>query len=113
MKFHCVLCVFETNNKKLFNDHKASKCNKTFWCNFGCGESFEAIEEEQEHIKQLHAKVKLYQCEVCDLETNVKKFFIDHKASKYLKTILFYFGCSESFETIDEEHEHMQNVHKW
>ena len=83
MKFHFVLCVFETNNKKLFNDHEARKCNKTFWCNFGCRESFEAVEEEHEHIKQFHAK--LYQCEVCDFETNIKKFFSDQQTHKLIK----------------------------
>ena len=44
---------------------------------------------------------------------NVKKFFNDHKASKCLKTILCDFGCSESFETVEELQEHMQTVHKW
>ena len=112
-KFHCVLCVFETNNKNSFNDHKASKFKKTLLCSYGCGESFEAEEEENEHIQKFHNKAKVYQCEKCNFETNVKKFFNDHKASKCLKTIICDFGCSESFEFVEELQEHMQTVHKW
>ena len=81
-KFNCDLRIFETNNKKLYNDHKASKCKNT-------------------------------QCEKCDFETSIKKFFSDHKASKCLKTILCDFGCNESFKFVEELEEHMQTVHKW
>ena len=47
-------CAFETSIKKFVNDHKSSKCLKTIFCDFSCGQSFENLEEEYEHIKTVH-----------------------------------------------------------
>ena len=113
MKYKCTLCDFETNNKKFFNDHKASKCLKSIWCHFGCGESFESEEEHKDHINRSHNKTKTYKCETCDFNTFIKKFYNDHKASKCLKVILCNLGCCESFEKEQELNEHMINIHKF
>ena len=53
-KYECEMCEFKTSIKKLFNDHKASKCLKTIACDFGCGQSFESLEEVNEHLKTIH-----------------------------------------------------------
>ena len=110
MKFKCEICNFETNNKKLNNDHKASKCSKKTFCEF-CSESFDTQEEERVHIRNNHPKVKILHCELCDFETNIKKFFQDHQASKCSKIIICDFGCGETFETEDEINEHMKTIH--
>ena len=101
---------FETNSKKLNNDHKASKCTKQTFCEF-CSESFDTQEEERVHSKNNHPKVKDLHCEICDFETNIKKLFQDHQASKYLKIILYDFGYGQSFETEEEINEHMKAIH--
>ena len=51
---HCDLCEFETNIKKLFQDHKASNCLKIILCDFGCGETFETEDEINNHMKAIH-----------------------------------------------------------
>ena len=99
MKFKCEVCSFETNSKKLNNDHKSSKCSIITLCDF-CSESFETIEAEKIHIRHNHPKVKKLHCELCDFETNTKKLFQDHQASKCLKT----------FEK-EEVNEHMKTIH--
>ena len=99
LKFKCDICHFETNNKKLNNDHKASKCSKKTFCEF-CSESFDTQEEERIHIRNNHPKVKILRCELCDFE-----------ASKCLKIITCDFGCGETFETEEEINEHMKTIH--
>ena len=110
LKFKCDECDFETNNKKLYNDHNASKCSIKMMCEF-CGETFKSQDEENEHVKNLHPKVKNLTCDLCEFETNIKKFYNDHKASKCLKIFLCDFSCGQTFETEEEVNEHMKTIH--
>ena len=89
---------------------KARKCSKQNFCKF-CSGSFETQEEERAHIRINHPKVKDLHCEICDFETNIKKLFQDHQASKCLKIILCDFGCGQSFDTEEEINEHMKAIH--
>ena len=110
MKFKCDICNFETNNKKLNNDHKTNKCSKQTFCEF-CSESFDTQDVERIHIRNNHPKVKDLHCEICHFETNIKKLFQDHQASKCSKIILCDFECGKSFETEEEINEHMKAIY--
>ena len=63
------------------------------------------------HKRAKHTKTNKFKCDMCDFSTNNKKFFSDHKASKCSRTILCDFDCGETFETEEEEIEHLKIIH--
>ena len=73
------------------------------------GEGFES--QDKENVKNVHPKVKNFNCDLCEFETNVKKFVNDHKAGKCLKIISCDFSCGQTFETVDEVNDHMKTIH--
>ena len=48
-------------------------------CEF-CGETFKSQDEENEHVKNLHPKVKNLTCDLCEFET-------EEEVNEHMKTI--------------------------
>jgi len=111
-----VECGMTFRHKWIYERHMSSHSSfKFFKCQeVGCNKSYKSKENLNLHIKNIHEKVKPYQCSYCELKfshRNGKTYHERKFHNNYLPHVCTFDNCSKSYASKSALNYHMTNQH--